>query len=72
MLDSAYGTAAGAPNYRYYIAAGTDHTIMMSSKFYTEESGGMSYAEWIEIMIKTPNKWENQECEDCGDPLPCP
>jgi hypothetical protein len=72
MLDSAYDTAAAAPNYRYYIAAGTDHTIMMSNKFYTEESGGMPYAEWIQTMIRTPKKWENQECENCGDPLPCP
>ena len=71
MIDLADGTAA-APNYRYYIAAGDDHTIMGYSKFYTEESGGMSYADWVRAMIKTPNKWENQECEDCGEPFPCP
>jgi len=72
MLDSAYGTAAAAPNYRYYIAEGTDHTIMMSSKFYTEESGGTSYAEWLKNMMQTSKKWKNQECVDCGDPTVCP
>jgi Pectinacetylesterase len=72
MLDFAYDTAAGAPNYRYYIAAGTDHTIMMSNKFFTEETGGMSYAQWINEMINTPIKWKNQECENCGAPLTCP
>ncbi|MFO7560397.1 MAG: pectin acetylesterase-family hydrolase [Desulfobacterales bacterium] len=72
MLDYAYNTAAAAPNYRYYIAAGIDHTIMMSPKFYTEESGGTSYAAWVDSMIKTPNKWNNQECENCMAPLLCP
>ncbi len=40
MLDYAYFTA-DAPNYRYYIAAGTDHTILRSEKFYEEESAGI-------------------------------
>ncbi len=66
MLDYAYGTAAAAPNYRYYIAAGTEHTIMMSPEFYTEESAGsVLFTDWIKAMINTPNKWENLECEDC-------
>jgi hypothetical protein len=65
MLDYADTTAAESPNYRYYIGAGTVHTIMMSPKFYTEESGGMSFAQWVNYMIQTPNKWENEECENC-------
>jgi len=74
MLETVYGTAAEAPNYRYYIAAGTDHTVMMSNsnKFFLEESGGTSYAKWLKNMMQTPKKWKNQECEDCGDPTPCP
>ena len=66
MLYYAYSTAAASPNYRYYIAAGTDHTIMMSPKFFTEDSAaGVSFVDWVKNMIKTPNKWENAECEDC-------
>jgi len=74
MIDFAYNTAAESPNYRYYIAAGTDHTILMSPKFYTEKSAeGVSFAKWVKEMIKTPKnlkkrnlkKWKNLECENC-------
>ncbi len=75
MIDYAYNTAADSPNYRYYIAAGMDHTIMMSPKFYTEESaGGVRFAEWVRTMVNNPfgthspwleGKWKNLECETC-------
>lgn len=66
MLYYSYSTAAASPNYRYYIAAGTDHTIMMSPKFYIEDSAqGVSYAGWIRQMMKSPKKWKSVECEDC-------
>ncbi|MBC2716993.1 MAG: hypothetical protein HF978_16945 [Desulfobacteraceae bacterium] len=69
MKDFAYNTAAASPNYRYYIAAGTDHTILRSPKFYTEDSAeGVSFVEWVDRMIKTPRnprKWKSLECEDC-------
>ncbi len=81
MLDYAYETADGAPNYRYYIAAGDYHTIMMSPKFYTEDSAGVSFAKWVKMMVNNPlnphwgppgGKWQNVECTDCLDPLTCP
>lgn len=69
MKDFAYNTAAASPNYRYYIAAGTDHTILTSSKFYTEKSaGGVMFSKWVKKMIKRrkkPRKWKNLECEEC-------
>lgn len=66
MLYYAYSTAAASPNYRYYIAAGTDHTIMMSPKFYTEDTaGGEPFVDWVSNMIQTPKKWNNAECTDC-------
>jgi hypothetical protein len=62
-------TAAASYNYRYYIAAGTDHTILMSPKFYTEESAeGVPFFEWVDRMVKTPKnpmKWKNLECQVC-------
>jgi len=75
MLNYAYSTAAASPNYRYYIAAGSDHTIMMTPKFYTEDTaGGIPYAKWIKAMVRNPfgthspilqGKWKNLECEEC-------
>ncbi len=79
MIDMVYGTAAATSNYRYYIAAGDYHTIMMSPQFYTEDSAGMPFAEWVREMTKqhfaVPGKggdWINLECEDCADPVACP
>ena len=79
MLSYAYDTAAASPNYRYYIAAGTDHTILMSPKFYTEQSaGGVPFSKWVKSMVCNPfgthshwleGLWKNLECEDCNDPL---
>ena len=66
MKIYAYTTAAAEPNYRYYIAAGTVHTILMSPEFYAEESaGGVLFTDWIKTMIKIHNKWENLEFENC-------
>lgn len=78
MVGYAYDTAAESPNYRYYIAAGTDHTILRSDKFYTEESAGIPFHEWVTAMVRNPfgthchfleGKWKNLECEECNDPL---
>ncbi len=75
MLEHAYFTE-DAPNYRYYIAAGTDHTILRSEKFYEEESAGIPFKKWVKAMVKNPlwsqGHWKNLECEDCEDPFPCP
>ncbi len=72
--------AAEAPNYRYYIGAGTDHTIMWYEKFYEEDSAGVSFVDWIEAMVENQGgtrghgaiPWKNVECVDCGAPLLCP
>ncbi len=81
MTSMADETAAEAPNYRYYIAEGADHTIMMSPKFYTDESAGIPFVEWVRAMVRNPfgthgpwlqGRWQNLECEDCADPVTCP
>ncbi len=81
MLEFVYDTAATSPNYRYYIAAGTDHTILMSSRVYTEESAGTPFIKWLKDMVKKKlnkkhpykgqGKWKNLECEECTDPVDC-
>jgi len=78
MLDYVY-SAAEMPNYRYYIAAGDYHTIMMSPDFYMESSAGIPFFLWVNAMIRNPfglwggpleGLWKNVECTDCEDPVP--
>jgi len=80
MLNLTHVTAAEARNYRYYIAAGQYHTIMMKPEFYTEDSAGTPFVDWVRAMVRNPfgmwggplqGKWKNLECEDCQDPVPC-
>jgi len=55
MLLYAKETASVAPNYRYYIAAGYDHTILGSPEFYTESSaGGVYFYKWLTSMVDNP------------------
>ena len=79
MLDFAYITSE-TPNYRYYIAAGQDHTIMAYDKFYEEDSAGIPFVKWVKAMVKSQGgthghggiPWENAECDECNlPPLPC-
>ncbi len=83
MLGYAHDTAYGARNYRYYIAEGEYHTILMSPRFYTEDSAGVSFAKWVKMMVENPlnrhggppgGMWRNVECADCPNPygLTCP
>ena len=64
-------TVAGltADNYRYYVAAGRDHTVLMSSKFYTEKSGGSSFVQWVDDFISGDVLPASRECTSCGDPV---
>ena len=79
MLEEA-AIAAEAPNYRYYIAAGIEHTIMAFPEFYTEDSAGVAFLDWLRAMVENQGgtrgrgamPWMNLECFDCEDPLPYP
>ena len=59
------------PNYRSYIAAGTPHTILASPTFYTENSAGISFLDWVNAMLDG-GAWEDVECTACGAPTVCP
>lgn len=48
MLDA---IDIGLANYRYYIGAGTDHTIIFYNKTYTETSGGTSFVGWVDGLV---------------------
>jgi hypothetical protein len=79
MVDQADETFSRAPdNYRFYIGAGSRHTMYGNNKVYTDQSGGESetIVDWIEDMIafdpgsSSPSDWQNVECTDCGLVLP--
>ncbi len=70
MSAYVHDTAAGASNYRYYMAKGQLHTILTRDAFYTENSaGGIYFYAWIKGMIDMPNglgvpphnPWKNLE-----------
>jgi len=87
MRNFSYSVASSSSNYRYYIGAGTQHTVLANpddpNLFYTEDSaGGIRFMDWLRGMIAEPSddddsksgKWRNLECEDCEplfDPLLC-
>lgn len=79
MLENA-DLAAEAPNYRYYIAAGTAHTILAYPEFYEEDSAGVPFVDWIKAMVENQGgthghggiPWKNVECVDCTAPVICP
>lgn len=50
--------SAMAPNYRFYIGAGTDHTIVADNSFYTEHSAeNIYFSDWVKDMVSRRNIW---------------
>lgn len=70
---------SGTPNYRYYVADGSFHTIMTDAAFYTDTTAGPTTAAWLGRMLKNQGGtggagggWKNVACPTCLTPLPCP
>ena len=54
-----------APNYRLYIGAGTDHTILADSSFYSENSAqGVPFTHWVDDMINKRTYWWTHKNSD--------
>ena len=78
MRQQAIQQAADIPaNYRYYIGAGSRHTMYGSDKVYTDTQGGVpTIVDWVNSMRARDVGWTNVECSsDCGkllsgDPRP--
>ena len=66
MID---GIDISLSNYRYYIAAGLDHTIIFSNKTYTEASGGTSFIDWVSSLIDDASMPASQACSSCDAPF---
>ncbi len=56
-----------APNFRAYVAAGESHTILRSSLFYREDSGGEPFAQWMNALVNG-GAWESRACTQCAAP----
>jgi len=68
-------TAPTTPNFRYYVAAGSYHTILTDSTMYSEKSAGPAFDKWLSAMIASPGLdgllWRNVACPACVRKLPC-
>lgn len=69
---------AGLPNFRYYLAAGTYHTLLRDNNYYDEVSAGAPFAGWLGQMLANQGgtggrggKWFDAACPGCLTPLPC-
>ena len=64
-------TAFQTWNFRFYLGAGTDHTIVASEKFYEEDTAqGVAFVDWLDDMINRlwpwGSDWRNVRCTpDC-------
>jgi hypothetical protein len=58
--------AALKDNYRFYIARGSQHTILPEDRFYTENSAqDVEFRDWVDAMVneRNPNSdWRNVSC----------
>jgi hypothetical protein len=51
-------------NFRSYLANGQSHTILRSQLFYTEQSGGAPFADWVRGVLSEAAP-ENRACQNC-------
>jgi hypothetical protein len=67
MRELAQETATRAPNYRYYVGAGSRHTIFGSNKVYFDTQGGViPLVDWIAQMRNDDPAWPNVQCSPCN------
>ncbi len=55
---------AGA-NYWYYIGPGKDHTIVLTSRFYTETADGEYFFNWVTDFVNEEPTLTDKICTDC-------
>ena len=60
----------GQDNHRSYIAPGELHTIMLRPQFYTYESDGVKFRDWV-AALAAGEPMSDVHCGDCtGSPEP--
>ncbi|WP_200332372.1 pectin acetylesterase-family hydrolase [Thiocystis violacea] len=65
--NTMWDIAATTGNYRLYLGAGTEHTILGEASFYEERSGGgVLFSDWFSDMLTQPldawSRWQNLSC----------
>jgi hypothetical protein len=76
MRDLNDEAAAAAANFRFYVGAGSRHTMWGSDKVYSDTTGNVpTIRDWVVAMIEGNGDWQNVACDDCsavlpGDPTP--
>lgn len=78
MASNAFVTAAGNPNYRFYIAPGCNHTVLrFNDDFYNTQNGqNPSFLSWFKALTQKgedgayPANWVSNPCPGCLPPTP--
>jgi hypothetical protein len=76
MRDLNDRAALEAANFRFYVGAGSRHTMWGSDKVYSDTTGNVpTIRDWVAAMIEGNGDWQNVACDDCeavlpGDPTP--
>jgi len=66
--------SALAPNYRFYLGAGSEHTVLADESFYMEYSAqGLLFSDWVDDMLNRRSlwggDWRNVSCApNCLEP----
>ncbi len=71
MVGTMASYAGTVPNYRHYLAAGTSHTILTGSRFFSQHSAGPTVNTWLAAMLDGRDTWQNVACPGCLTPVPC-
>jgi hypothetical protein len=78
MLASLQSYGDDVPNFRYYLAEGSYHTLMRSPRFYTEDSAGVAFSQWVDDMLSNRGGrrghgggWDNAASAVGLSQLPC-
>lgn len=72
MLAQLVADDAELPNFSYYLADGTYHTILRTPLYYTEATDADPFVRWLGRMLRRPIVVSDVACADCLQPLPCP
>jgi hypothetical protein len=78
MVSKLQSDAAEVRNFRFYLAAGSYHTLVRSPLFYTEASAGPTFNTWLGDMLANRGGaggngggWDSVACPTCIQPPTC-
>lgn len=79
MIGTLLSYADNVPNFRYYLAEGSYHTLMRSPLFYTENTAGVNFSKWVGDMLANRGGtrsygggWKNAASAASLSQQPCP